>query len=252
MRLIILPLFGLIALFSTGCSTVPETGRKQFLSVHQSQVASLAEQMLPAFVIRSGGLSTDAAKVAKVQKIGDKIIRYGNVPSNNWRFFVVGDTRPGAFSLGGGIVVINDGMVDFCRNDDELAAVIGHEIAHDTCRHLAERHSRNALAGSLIQMASRPDYRGQVQARNNDRLYRDLMATAHSRQQEKESDYVGMKYMARAGYDPREQYKIWKRFGHMQVHYLNTHPTNQERGDAGIENIAEALVLYNAAKARGL
>ena len=137
---------------------MPETGRKQFLSVHQSQVASLAEQMLPAIVMRKGGLSTDAAKVAKVQKVGDKIIRYGNVPSNNWRIFVVSDPRPGASSHGGGIIVINEGLVDFCRNEDELAAVIGHEIAHDTCRHLAERHSRNALAVSLIQMASQPDY----------------------------------------------------------------------------------------------
>jgi predicted Zn-dependent protease len=217
------------------CATVPETGRSQLLIVSPSQETQLGFQEFEKLK-KSTPISKDAAANAQLQRVGKRIAAIAPLPNARWEFvlFDKPDT-PNAFCLPGGKVGVFSGLLPITKDDAGLATVVGHEVAHAVARHGAERMSQGAVFQILEELAlgrSSPASRQVIQ-----QAYGLGFALPHSRKQELEADHLGVLYMARAGYQPREALGFWKRFaeyknkhgGGKQIEFLSTHPLDDQR-----------------------
>jgi metalloendopeptidase OMA1, mitochondrial len=233
---------GLLAfsLVLAGCSTVPETGRRQLNLLSLSQEMELG---LTAFeqIKQEMPISKDPALNALVQRVGNRISAVADLPGAQWEFVVFESEQANAFCLPGGKVGIYTGILPITANEAGLATVIGHEVAHAVARHGAERVSEALLlqtgGGILGATLSGSDPTVQAAAATayglGTALGREL---PHSRKQESEADYIGLLYMARAGYDPEEAVRFWERFAEVSRQaggatpwFLRTHPLDQDR-----------------------
>lgn len=225
--------------FLAGCYTVPETGRRALILTSLSQESQLGAD---AFTEIKGEekISTDAEATARVERVGRRIAQEAeeDLPGLDWEFVLFENDAINAFALPGGKVGVYTGLLDLAENDDQLAAVIGHEIAHVTARHGAERMSRSialAVGGVGVGLATR------------DSEYQEAFMIAYglgstvgielpySRKAETEADHVGLLYAARAGYDPRESVTFWQNMQKASENrsqplaLLSTHPTDDRR-----------------------
>lgn len=225
----------LVAALIASCATVPETGRSQLLIISPSQEMQLGFQEFEKLK-KSTPISKDAAANAQLQRVGKRIAAIASLPHAQWEFvlFDKPDT-PNAFCLPGGKVGVFSGLLSITQDDAGLATVVGHEVAHAVARHGAERMSQGAMFQILEELAlgrSSPATRQVVH-----QAYGIGFALPHSRQQELEADRLGLLYMARAGYQPREALGFWKRFaeyknkhgGGKQIEFLSTHPLDEQR-----------------------
>ena len=210
-----------------GCETTPITGRSQLILLPDSQAAKLGADAYKD-ILKQNKLSKDPELNRRVREIGRRIAAVSDDPGFEWEFNVIEDDTPNAFARPGGKVGVNTGLFKVAENDAQLAAVMGHEVAHAIARHSAERMSRQILVQTGLTVAgAASDTAGQ---------YSGLMAQAatlglilpHGRDQESEADHIGLYYMARAGYDPREAVKLWQNFakegGERPPEFLSTHP----------------------------
>jgi predicted Zn-dependent protease len=247
----------LLALFS-GCYTVPETGRSSLILPVVDDVA----QGTAAFaeIKAKEKISADPVQNARVQRIGRRIAAaVGDaLPGANWEFVVFDEPKTlNAFALPGGKVGIYTGLLNLVESDDEIAMVMGHEIAHVTARHGAERISQGIVAAGvgLVLDASTKN------KKNHDLFLAGygLAATggilAFSRSHESEADFIGLRYAAKAGYDPRAAVTFWQKMaqasspGKMPV-LLSTHPSHDRRIADLRKWVPEVLPIYEAAKLR--
>lgn len=253
-----LPLTVLLATFALvlgGCYTVPETGRSSFIlpvdDVGQG-AAAFAE------IKAKEKISRDPAANERVRRIGGRIAAAvgQDLPGAMWEFVVFdAPDTVNAFALPGGKVGVYTGLLNLAASDDEVAIVVGHEIAHVTARHGAERMSQGILVavGGLVLDQ-------QTQGRRN----HDLILAgyglasaggmlAFSRSHESEADYIGIRYAARAGYDPRAAITFWQKMekqskgGRIPV-FLSTHPSHDRRITDLQRWMPEVLPLYQATR----
>lgn len=230
------------AALMTACSTVPETGRRQLLLLSPAQELELGISSFAAMK-EEVPISTDAAANAMVQRVGERISAVAPLPNAQWEFVVFASPEANAFCLPGGKVGIYTGILPITRNEAGLATVIGHEIAHAVARHGAERVSEamimqatgEVLQSSLSKSGSQTQDAAATVYGLGAQLFRAL---PHSRTQESEADYLGLLYMARAGYDPEEAVRFWERFAEINRQaggatpwFLRTHPLDQTRID---------------------
>lgn len=224
----------LVATLAGSCATVPETGRSQLLIVSPSQEIQLGFQEFEKLK-KSTPISKDAAANAQLQRVGRRIAAVAPLPNAQWEFVLFDKPEPNAFCLPGGKVGVFSGLLSITKDDAGLATVVGHEVAHAVARHGAERMSQDALFQILEELAlgrSSPASRQVIQ-----QAYGLGFALPHSRQQELEADRLGVLYMARAGYPPREALGFWRRFaeyknrhgGGRQIEFLSTHPLDENR-----------------------
>ncbi len=218
-----------------GCATVPETGRSQLLLVSPAQEAQLGFQEFEKLK-KSVPISKDPAANAQLQRVGQRIAAVAPLRNARWEFVLFDKSNePNAFCLPGGKVGVYTGILPIAKDDAGLATVIGHEVAHAVARHGAERMSENTLFQIIEEVAlgrSSEASRALIQ-----QAYGFGVALPHSRSQELEADRLGVLYMARAGYEPREALAFWKRFaeyknkhgGGKQVEFLSTHPLDDQR-----------------------
>lgn len=230
------------ALFLTACcSTVPETGRRQWIWGSQSEEMQLGfsefEKMKQTIPI-----SKDARANEMVRRVGQRIAAVAQLPNAQWEFVVFDSPEANAFCLPGGKVGVYTGILPICRDDAGLATVIGHEVSHAVARHGGERMTEamgiqalgtaaNAVVGSSKYAQYSPLFQ-QVYGVGSQLG----VALPHSRKQESEADHIGLLYMARAGYNPEAAVDFWKRFaeynrrqGGTTPWYLRTHPTDEDR-----------------------
>ena len=120
------------------CAYNEELGRNQLLLVDNSALASAAEQAW-AQELASGKVSRNAAANARVRSVAERLVRAAGLSDRPWQYVVFEDATANAFVLPGGQIGVNTGLLAVVDNDDQLAAVIGHEIAHMTLNHAAER-----------------------------------------------------------------------------------------------------------------
>jgi metalloendopeptidase OMA1, mitochondrial len=253
--------FALIAsaAFLGGCYTVPETGRQSLVLVPPDQEAALGAQAFTEIRTQER-VSNDPVLTARVERVGQRIAQaVGNdMPGTQWEFVVFDSPDVNAFALPGGKVGVYTGLLQLATSDDELAAVIGHEIAHVTARHAGERMTQASLLGLGQSVVG-----GGVASRYGEsasQLFKVVSgATAavgvvlpHSRRNELEADEIGLRYAARAGYDPRAAIAFWLKMnqqgqGNSMPSFLRTHPTGDDRIARLNELMAEALPLYEAA-----
>jgi predicted Zn-dependent protease len=250
--------------FLVGCTTVPETGRRQFIMVSPAEEAQMGAAAFTQ-LRQEERVSTDPRANAQVQRVGQRIAAAvgREIPDAQWEFVVFEADQVNAFALPGGKVGVYTGLLRLVESDDELATVIGHEIAHVTSRHGAERMSQAMAAqgvGTLGQVALgatdwSPTTQGLVMAAYG--LGATVGISAYSRTQELEADTVGLRFAAAAGYDPRSAVTFWRK---MQAanersarppEFLSTHPSD-ERRIANLEQLAqEYLPLYEQARGSG-
>ncbi|HHY84426.1 MAG TPA: M48 family metallopeptidase [Verrucomicrobia bacterium] len=235
-----------LVLLAAGCSTVPVTGRTQFNIVSADQEMELG---LASFdqLKKELPISRDPAINDLVQTVGKRIaaVAQKDMPEAQWEFVVFESEEANAFCLPGGKVGIYTGILKITRDEAGLATVIGHEVAHATARHGAERMSEALVkqtGGQLLGVAvSGADPRWQQTALLaygvGTTVVREL---PHSRRQELEADRIGLMYMARAGYDPRAALDFWTRFSDYMAEmgaggsgwlqrFLSTHPVDEVR-----------------------
>lgn len=249
-----------LLLFLVACATVPETGRRQLQLVTPEQEMSLG---LTEFekLKKAKPISKDSALSENVQRVGKRIAMVAPLPNAQWEFVLFDDSQtPNAFCLPGGKVGIFTGILPITQNDSGLATVIGHEVAHAVARHGAERISEGLLlelGGQVLETAlsTRPQAtRSLILGAYG--IGGELAVTLpHSRTQELEADHLGLLYMARAGYDPREALSFWKRFsvyskqkGGQPIEFLSTHPLDDTRIAKLEALMPQALQEYTKAK----
>ena len=152
------------------------------------------------------------------------------------------------------------GILKAAQNQDQLAAVIGHEIAHVTARHANERASRGSFSNVGVQVAAVLLGGGHQGATYS--AYEALQAGAalgimlpFSRSQESEADVIGLEYMAKAGFDPRESVPLWQNMSQeaeeAPAEFLSTHPSSEKRIDQLVGQFGKTLQIYNEAKQAG-
>jgi metalloendopeptidase OMA1, mitochondrial len=232
-------------LICTGCSTVPVTGRSQLNLISAGQEAELG---LSSFdqLKKETPVSRDPAVNELVQRVGKRIAAVAgkDMPDAQWEFVVFENKEANAFCLPGGKVGVNTGILPVTKDDAGLATVIGHEIGHAVAHHGAERMSEAMVVqtgGQLLgSTLSTTDPRWQQAALMaygaGAKVGREL---PHSRKQESEADQIGLRYMARAGYNPRASIEFWQRFSEHNKQqggktsalskFLSTHPLDEVR-----------------------
>ncbi|MDT8383904.1 MAG: M48 family metallopeptidase [Gammaproteobacteria bacterium] len=224
------------------CSTVPDSGRSQLLLIGSDQEMQLG---LTAFeeIKETTPILTDAQQNALLQRVGKRIAAVAPLPGAQWEFVLFDQPKmANAFCLPGGKVGIYTGILPITRDEEGLATVIGHEVAHAVARHGAERMSH----GLLVELGGMAlDQAMQNQAETTRALSHQaygLTATLgvmlpYSRSHELEADHLGLLYMARAGYDPNAAVGFWQRFsayareqgGQAPPEFLSTHPVDERR-----------------------
>lgn len=255
----------LVAIALTGCATAPETGRSQLLLIDSAQEAKMGLQAFQEIKAETP-ISRDAKKNAQLQSVGQRIARVATLPDARWEFVLFDDPKqPNAFALPGGKVGVYSGILPITQNDAGLATVIAHEVAHVAARHGGERVSQGLavqLGGTVLSAALGASGYGGVT--------RDLAMQAYgvgaqvgvmlpySRTQELEADRIGLLYMARAGFDPREAIDFWRRFQAYNAkraggtpEFLSTHPLDSNRIAQLQKFLPQALAEYERARGRG-
>ena len=240
-----------------GCYTVPETGRSAFVLPLGDEVAD--GELAFTEIKSKEKIATDPVVNKRVQRVGQRIAAAvgADLPTARWEFVVFDEPDTiNAFALPGGKVGVYSGLLDLVASDDELAIVMGHEIAHVTARHGAERMSEG-VAAAMLGVA--------VDVYAKDSRNHDLVLAAYgigasgamlkfSRNNESEADYIGIRYAAKAGYDPRAAITFWQKMekeskGSKVPAFLSTHPSNERRIADLQAAMPQALPLYEAAKA---
>lgn len=235
-------------LFLAACEAAPVTGRQQLVLLSDDQSTQMG---LDAYqkILKESKLSTDQALVARVRRVGNRIAVASGRTDYKWEFNVIVDDTPNAFALPGGKVGVNTGLFKVAQNDDQLAAVMAHEVGHAIARHGAERMSQ--------QMAVQVGLSSLGLAGETGAQYAELAAMAatlgvvlpFSRTQEAEADHIGIVMMAKAGYDPRGAVALWENFsklgGDRQPEFLSTHPAPASRIQNLKALLPEAMAIYN-------
>jgi predicted Zn-dependent protease len=234
-------LFLLLSLIFTGCQTAPGTGRSQLLMVSNSEVSTMASTEFA----KMKKLPNDP-RLEKIKKIGLAIVTVARKedknkilpPANKWEFAIIDDKSPNAFAMPGGKIGFNVGMFPYAPTDDDIAVILGHEVAHVLNQHSNERISQGLLvaAGAVIVDEA---------TKNKSAHTRQAWMTGFglgaqfgvllpfSREHESEADHLGLIFMARAGYNPEVAPAFWGRFskiaGAKPPEFFSTHPADETR-----------------------
>lgn len=247
----------LLVLILAGCYTVPETGRSAFIIPMGDEVAEGAAAFND--IKSKEKLSSDPVYNEQVQRVGKRIAEAvgADLPSAKWEFVVFDEPKTvNAFALPGGKVGVYSGLIKLVASDDEIAIVMGHEIAHVTARHGAQRMTNGVVAAGLgvILGVAANDSRNSEAILAGYGLFAGGTVLAFSRSHESEADHIGLRYAAKAGYDPHASVIFWQKMakanegGSNVPVFLRTHPSDERRIADLQKWIPETIPLYEAAK----
>jgi predicted Zn-dependent protease len=201
----------LIAVLASGpaCTRVvnPATGQTEFTAMSPTQEIELGRQQHPQILMQFGGAYDDPQLQAYVTRIGNQLKAVSELPDLDFTFTVLNTDVVNAFALPGGYVYITRGLVALADNEAELAGVMAHEIGHVTARHSAQRYSRGVLAqgGVALGTVLAGIFGGGAAAdlaQQAGGVGGKAYLAGYSRDQEFQADELGVRYLARAGYDP--------------------------------------------------
>ncbi|MBL4705844.1 MAG: M48 family metallopeptidase [Flavobacteriales bacterium] len=230
-------------LLMASCAKVPVTKRKQLKLLPESSLISMSKGAYAEFLAGAIVLPQSDARAKRVTKVGNQIkeAAMAYLAKNNqtkridgfqWMFNTVDDATVNAWCMPGGLVVVYTGILDLATTDDELATVMGHEIAHAIARHGNERMSK--ALGLQVAMGV---LQGTTSEDNQQLLYyagigSQLGMLKFSRMNETESDKIGLVFMKMAGYDPNHAVTFWEKMasdGASPPEILSTHPSDERR-----------------------
>lgn len=263
----------MLSLLLAGCAVNPVTGKQELRLVPEATELNLgAQQYAPSRQSQGGDYTAHPEVVAYVRSVGQRLAAVSDrgLP---YEFSVINDSTPNAWALPGGKIAINRGLLTELGSEAELAAVLGHEIVHAAARHGAQGMERGILLQGAVMAAgvaaSGTDYADL--AVGGAGLAAGLIGQKYGRDAERESDYYGMQYMARAGYDPRAAVQLQETFVRLSEGkrsdwlsgLFSSHPPSQERveanrqtaqafppgGDLGVERYRQKIAPLLAGKA---
>jgi predicted Zn-dependent protease len=235
------------------CGTSP-TGRNQLLVFPADELDAMGVQAFEEMRTKLT-VETDPAINAYVGCIATAIT--DQLPGNSakWEVVVFKDEKPNAFALPGGKMGVYTGMLEVAENQDQLAAVLGHEVGHVLAQHGNERMSQQQLTNVALAAAAGSGYLDAASMQALGLGAQVGILLPYSRTHESEADVIGLDLMAQAGFDPRESVQLWKNMqkagGGAPPEFLSTHPASSTRIDNLLSQMADALHKYNDARAKG-
>jgi predicted Zn-dependent protease len=254
-RLVPIVLFAIYGVYFwlSNRTEVPLTGRTQIVAMSTEQEMALGLQSYREILSRERVLEPEAGISRQVRRVGERIARAAADvdPGFEWEYKVIESDLANAFALPGGKVAVYTGIIPILENEDGLAVVMGHEIAHAIARHGAERIATQKLAqlGTLAVGVSVADMDPQQQ-----RMILGALGVGtqfgillpFSRDHESEADRMGLILLARACFDPREAPRVWQRMGSRSQggappEWQSTHPSSETRIGQFEEWMPEAL-----------
>ncbi|MSQ74964.1 MAG: M48 family peptidase [Rhodoferax sp.] len=265
-RLVCLPLFLLLGLLAGSSSWAREgvdVGKNSAFShlvpadsVERSSLEQYA-QMLEQAAEKKALASKDHPQLRRLREIANKIIPHAlswNPRAANWQWEVnlIGSKQINAFCMPGGKIAFYTGILDQLKlNDDEVAMVMGHEIAHALREHARERMGKSAATNIGASLLTQLLGLGQV-GQTVTNYGAQLLTLQFSRDNESEADLVGMELAARAGYDPRAGVSLWQKMSAANKgappQWLSTHPSGSTRIGDIEANLPKVLPLYERIK----
>lgn len=223
----------------TGCAVNPVTGRSElaFYEMSEAEEVDIGKKAFPSAIQQMQGEVDDPVLQTYVGKVGKKLAAVSHRPQLPYRFAVLNDSTPNAFAMPGGAIAITRGLLVGMENEAQLAAVLGHEIGHVTARHAAQGIQRGVLLNLGVIVLGEAAGGYSAVARQGGQLAATLIDNSYSREQESESDRLGIDYMVRAGYNPlgsvQLQEFLLKQSGEQNPAWLaglfRTHPFSRER-----------------------
>ncbi len=250
--------------FFVGCSTVPITGRKQLSFIPQNQLITSSADSYRQLISESK-LSGDAQKKQMVVDVGRRIASSAEefmrengmekeIQNYHWEFKLIEDDKTvNAFCMPGGKIAVYTGILPVTRDEDGLAVVMGHEVAHALANHGGERMSQLLIvqmgATSLsAALSGQPEQTRQLLMQAFGLGANVGVLLPYSRSHELEADHIGLILMARAGYDPRTAIPFWQRMnnlgGERPPEFLSTHPAPEKRIQDLQNELPEAMKYY--------
>ncbi|AVR88110.1 metalloendopeptidase [Thauera aromatica K172] len=258
----------LAATITVACQTVQTTGggavgvqRSQLMMVSAQEVEQASAkqyQELLAEARRKNALNRDPATVQRVRHIVSRLTVQTrafrqDAPSWQWEANVLSSDELNAWCMAGGKMAINTGLIERLRlTDDEIAAVMGHEIAHALREHVREQVSKSMATGLGISVAGALLGVGQVGQELMGTVAKVTFELPNSREHEVEADRIGVELAARAGYDPRAAVTLWDKMATRSAgappQWLSTHPSHANRQRDLADYAARVMPLYQSAR----
>lgn len=260
-------------LLAAGCSTV-KTTEGGAVGVDRKQMMSslVSEEQLQAGAIKAyaevlgkekkeGDLNADPQMTERVRAIAQRIIPQTgafrpDAPKWKWEVNVIKAEELNAWCMPGGKIAFYSGIITKLQlTDAEIAAIMGHEIAHALREHARERASEQATTGLVIGVGSALLGGGQAGADLTQMAYHAVFGLKHSRLHETEADRIGVELAARAGYDPRAAITLWEKMGKASgggggIEFLSTHPSADTRIADLTDYAARVMPLYEKSRGR--
>ena len=244
-------IFSILILISN-CSVNPSTGKNEFTIMSKEEEDKIGKKEHPKIIKSFGGIYKNEQLQNYVESLGEFLVNTSELPNKKFTFTILDTPLVNAFALPGGYIYLTRGLIYLCQNEAQLAGVIAHEIGHVTARHTAKRYTKNFGVGLLANIL------GTI---SKNMVVGDLINTSaslyllsFSRSQEYEADRLAVRYMARAGFDPKEmgeflrimekfsrfKRKVIKDFGESSE-LLKTHPNSSKRVKEVIEKSSERV-----------
>ena len=218
---------------AAGCAYNDTLGRNQFLIVDDSALIQQADAAW-AEALRTQRTSNDAASLARIKRVGDRIVAAAGLSGQRWEYALFVSDAPNAFVLQSGKIGVTTSLLALVRNDDQLAAVLGHEVGHVVARHAAERYSTSAATSVVLSgvQGVAGDY-GQAAGAIGGLGAQLGVLLPFSRRDELEADRLGVDYMHAAGFRPSESVALWRLMQQQRQgstpEFASTHPSDSTR-----------------------
>ncbi|MDG2376156.1 MAG: M48 family metallopeptidase [Woeseiaceae bacterium] len=251
----------LVAFIVVACSSTP-TGRRQLTLKSDAALAQEGARQM-AIIRANSPLVQDRATIDYVSCVANAIVETleGEDAAMYWELAIVNQPDVNAFVMPGGKIVVKSGILTVAQNQHQLAAVLGHEVAHVTAHHANERASRGEITSygvEVLALILGGGWYNRTQGAYGAASALNTLGIMNpfSRMQESEADVIGLEYMARAGFDPRESVELWQNMNNSSEttkvpEFMSTHPSGETRIESMVQHLPEMLALYNEAQAQG-
>ena len=244
------------SLLMSGCATMynPATEKKELVFITTPMEVALGKNTAMQLAKQSSFVK-DPKQVDKVTEIGEKLAKVSDRTDLKYHFAVVKDKEINAFTMPGGYIYINSGLLDIVDNDDELACVIGHEIGHVAARHIAKKLQTQLGYGLLMNIALNNANINEVQQAID--VTFNLVELGYSRDDELLADRLGAKYAYKAGYDPKAMITFLKKLkekdkADMGPVFLRSHPYTSKRIEMMEQQIPFIIAKVDAKSNKGI
>lgn len=227
---------GFAGVYVYNLETVEVSGRRRFNIVSPALEKKMAEASYQQTLQEFGPkiMSHWSREHRQVQRVLQRLLPHSGLEAEDWQIHVIDDDLKNAFVIPGGKVFVFRGILDICDGDDGLAAVLGHEIAHNVAHHAAERMS---LSAPLVLLAVVAETFAQgIGFQVTSAVTNLLFQLPGSRKQEEEADYIGLLMMSESCYRPEAAIGLWqrmemeeKKMGGAPPQFMSTHPSSHNR-----------------------